>query len=196
MRRGLGLTLATLVVFVGAFPSATAIGSPPKAGIAKKKCKKHKKHSRKHRRKKCKPSLTKTPAPPSPSTVVRATLTWPQVGYDLDLHSYDAFGNHSGHVLRINYENGIPDASYRPDGQQSGPTLTETLTDRAFYTTDAARNRAFGYLVCFYGHVDGTLTLIDRSGAPHTIMLPDTGSGSAWVTLPGESIPFPEFNPC
>lgn len=157
-KRGLiGLViLAILATTISISASATASASG--GAVAKKKCKKP--HSAKKRCRKKK--RRKADAPNLP--VVRATLTWGNLGtsgVDVDLYAFDSNGNQAG-----NGSNTIPLSSL--SGDVSGPAGSETFID-ALFTPQAARDLSFG--VCYsagrLAHPSFTITYLTADGVIH-----------------------------
>jgi uncharacterized protein YfaP (DUF2135 family) len=178
-----GLTLSLSTAGAGAAGTGHA--------IAAKKCKKHKRSAASAKKKKCK---LKKVVLPAPGPMVRGTLTWSAGSAEIDLHAFDASGNHAGWDFNVNPPNGslvnnIPNARHNGDVGPSGGS--ETFTDDIFVVGGPA-NREFSYVACIYGSNTATFTGVAKTG--QTSSVPLTGPGSFSLTVPGGP-PIP-FNPC
>jgi hypothetical protein len=173
-----------------AVPSASA-GSGH-ASIAKKKCKKKGKKASASK-KKCK-KKKKVVALPGP--IVRGTITWDN-GAEVDLHAYDASGNHSGwvNVPTPGVVNNIPNATHSPDANGTTTGKTESFTDNIFVQGGAA-NRDFTFIGCFFDQAQtGTFVGINRLGQATTLPI-NTGANTEIVfAVPGGPAP-PATSPC
>jgi hypothetical protein len=173
----LGLTLALVTVTAG---QASAGHAASTHGIAGKKCKKHKKHKSAAAAKKHK-GCKKVHKLPLPGPLVRASLTW-GAGPEVDLHAFDASGNHAGWDNSVNGGNGgvvnnIPSAQHNGD---IGPTGgTESFTDD-IYVLGGPANREFSYVACLYDQPGGSYSA-DFSGV-------SKGGQSTNLTLTGPNI--------
>jgi hypothetical protein len=167
---GLAVTFATT--------SASSGASSGHAVAAKKKCKKkHKRSAAAAKKKKCKKKKTVAPpaAPLTRSAGTIASITW-DTPDEVDLHVFDASGNHDFYSLE---ESTIPDAmdidQEPPDG--GGP---ETFIDQQSPST-----RTFTYYVCLYSYDNEMQT----SGPVHVVAdITDPGGThrSIPITLDGE----------
>jgi hypothetical protein len=125
---------------------------------------------------------------PAPGPVVRATLSW-TASEQVDLHAFDASGNHSGWDYNVNPPDGslvnnIPNARHNGDIGPSGGT--ESFTDD-IYVLGGPSNREFSYIACLYATSGDPYTAAfsvvarDGTSASRTLDGPD-----AWVlTVPG-----------
>jgi hypothetical protein len=168
----LGLTLALATVSAG-HASNRGAGH----AVAAKKCKKKKKHSASSakKKKKCK----KVHRLPLPAPLTRATLTW-GAGHEVDLHAFDASGNHAGWAQTgpstFGVVNNIPNANHNGD---IGPTGgTESFTDN-IYVVGGPSNREFAYVACLYNFPDtndytATFTGVTKGGTTTTLTLQGT----------------------
>jgi hypothetical protein len=187
----LGL-FAVLALIVGlmAAPAASAGGST--ATIAKKKfkCKKGFKKVKVKGKRKCKkkpPVVVILPAP-----LVRGTLSWNEAE-EVDLHAYDAGGNHSGYVTPALQQN-IPNSTHSPDVNGVNGK-SETFTDNIFLA-GGTTNREFTYVGCFYGTVTGTFTGVASNGQVTTLPFSEGPADSSIVyQVPGGPAP-PVSDPC
>jgi hypothetical protein len=198
----LGVMALALAVIGSSGPAAASTG--PQA-VAAKKCKKR-------HRKRCKKRHQPQPAQ---GPLVRATLAWtdPQ---QVDLHVYDASGNHSGWSPATNtVVQGIPNATHSDDAGPGGPS--ESFTDNIFNTnpvnaiagrsygaseadvggsSNPYNNREFSYIVCFYGNgpIHATFTAVSAYGTNVWTNQPlDANPGEYYVLTPpgGPSTPPP-----
>ena len=166
----LGLTLA--------LETAGTAASAPGHAVAAKKCKK-----KKHRKKKCKKKIVL----PLPGPMVRGTLSW-TANTEMDLHAFDASGNHAGWVDPTGVVNNIPNATHNGDRGPGGPS--ESFTDNIF--VQGGSNREFAYVACIYGAGSATFTGTTATG--QTSSVPLTGPGDYTLTVPtSPSVP---SNPC
>jgi hypothetical protein len=151
--------IAVLGLSVCVATGAAAASGPGHAVAAKKKkCKKHRRSASSAKKKKCKRKLIPVTLP-APAPLVRGTLTWPSG--DVDLHAFDASGNHSGFELGpMTIVQGIPDSTHSPDAQSGG---SETFTDNIF-VVGGSTNREFAYAACFYANASATFTGVFRDG--------------------------------
>jgi hypothetical protein len=189
------LLALTLVVTAG---SAGAAGAGH-AVAAKKKCKfkKFKNTAATAKKKKCKkrrgPVPPVPPVLPAPAPLVRGTITW-SANVDVDLHAYDASGNHSGWVGPPpgGIVEGIPNATHSPDLGTAG---TETFTDN-IYVQGGPTNREFSFIVCFYGNTSATFTGVSASGTTSTIPVSGVDGTFAIFAVPGgPATPNPAVTP-
>jgi hypothetical protein len=193
-----GVAALALAVIGSSGPAAASTG---RAVIAKKCKKKRKKRCKKH-----------APAQPLPGPRSRATLSWtaPQ---QVDLHVYDASGNHSGWSPATNtVVQGIPNATHSGDAGPGGPS--ESFTDNIFNTnpvnaiagssrareadlggsSNPYHNREFSYIVCFYGNgpVLATFTAVSAYGTNVWTNQPlDANPGEWYVLTPPGGPPTP-----
>jgi hypothetical protein len=200
-RRWLAVGVAALALGVigTSVPAAASTGHP----VIAKKCKKK-------RKKRCKRHAPVPQAVPGPR--VRAILSWtdPQ---QVDLHVYDANGNHSGWSPATNtVVQGIPNATHSGDAGPGGPS--ESFTDNIFNTSpvnaiagssqvheadvggssNPYNNREFSYIVCFYGNapIHATFTAVSAYGTNVWTNQPlDGNPGEYYVLTPpgGPSTP-------
>jgi hypothetical protein len=191
-RRGvssaLGLLVAlTLVVGLMAVPSAGAGGGT--ASIAKKKCKKKGKKASSAKKKKCKKKkkVVLLPAP-----LVRGTITWNE-STEVDLHAYDAIGNHAGYVSPAVVQ-GIPNATH--SGDVNGVNgKSESFTDN-IYLKGGVANREFSFIGCFYGPATtGTFTGVTAAGVVTTLPINQAQNTEVFYQVPGGP-PAPVTDPC
>jgi hypothetical protein len=185
----LGLTLS-LSVAGGAAGFGHAVA-------AKKKCKKHKRSAAAAKKKKCK----KVHRVVLPAPLVRATLSW-SANNEVDLHAFDASGNHAGWDFNVNpptgsLVNNIPNARHGGDVGPGGPS--ETFTDDIF-VAGGLSNREFSYVACLYNFpsatdYNATFTGVAKTGQSTTISLagtPSDGTDVYTLTVPGgPAIPNP-----
>jgi hypothetical protein len=179
----LGLTLALVTVSAGN-ASARHAGH---AVAAKKKCKKKKHRSASvAKKKKCKKKHAAPPVTPvvTPAPLVRATLSW-TADDEVDLHVFDASGNHAGWVNPTGVVNNIPNARHNGDAGPGGPS--ETFTDDIF-VVGGPSNREFAYVACLYDGPDpdpygATFQGVTRDGG--TTTLPLDGPALYRITAPG-----------
>ena len=117
-----------------------------------------------------------------PAPLVRANLSW-SANVDVDLHAYDAGGNHSGWVGPApgGLVQGIPNAVHSPDLSTAG---SETFTDNV-YVQGGLANREFSYLACFYGDTPATFTGITARGVPSTLPLTGQAGTATVLSVPG-----------
>jgi hypothetical protein len=181
----LGLTLALATVAAG----QARAGRPGHAVAAKKKkCKKKgKKSAAAAKKKKCK--KVHRVVLPAPGPQVRATLAW-SANDQVDLHAFDASGNHAGWDYNVNPPDGslvnnIPNARHNGDIGPSGGT--ESFTDD-IYVVGGPSNREFSYIACLYASPSpsaytATFSLVARDGTNASRAL---DGPSVWVlTVPG-----------
>src|SRR5262249_14798111 len=185
-----GLVVALALAVVGS--SALAAASPGHAVYAKKKCKKKKRCKRRH------------PRQPVAVPQVRAIVPWPEP-QEVDLHVYDASGNHSGWSPATNtVVQGIPNATHSGDRGPGGPS--ESFTDNIFNTipinaiagrsyrarqadlggsSNPYNNREFSYIVCLYGNgpIHATFTAVGVDGANVWTNQPLNGTPGGWFVL-------------
>jgi hypothetical protein len=141
----LGLTLALVTVSAGQARAGHAVVAK------KKKCKKkHKRSAAAAKKKKCKKKVHHVVLP-APGPLVRATLSW-SADDQVDLHAFDASGNHAGWDYNVNPPDGtlvnnIPNARHNGDIGPSGGT--ESFTDDIF-VAGGPSNREFSYVACLY----------------------------------------------
>jgi hypothetical protein len=172
--RWVAIALAALLALTLAFAAESAGAAGTGQAVAAKKCKGAKK-------KKCKKKRLALPGP-----LVRGTVTWTS-NVDVDLHAYDASGNHSGVVgPPTNAQvQGIPSSVLSPDLGSAG---SETFTD-LIYQVGGIANREFSYIVCFYGTTSGTFTGVGRLGITSVLPLSGTLGSSDVLTVPGGPVP-------
>jgi hypothetical protein len=186
----LGLTLALVTVTAG---RANA-GEAGHAVVAKKKCKKKKHRSASSaKKKKCKKKMHRVVLP-APAPLVRGTLSWSSASSEIDLHAFDASGNHAGWDYTVNppggsLVNNIPNARHNGDVGPAGPS--ETFTDDIF-VPGGPSTREFGYVACIYGPDAATFTGVTSSGQSSSVSL--SGPDAISLTTSGGA-PIP-FNPC
>src|SRR4029077_9713503 len=170
----LGLTLSLSVGGAGA--------AGPGHAVAAKKCKKHKRSAAAAKKKKCK--KVKHVVLPAPGPLVRATLAW-SANDEVDLHAFDASGNHAGWNQALNsgsggVENLIPSAHHNGDIGPGGPS--ESFVDDIFQAGGPS-NREFSYVACLYatnpGDYTATFTGVTKTGVSSTLTL----DGPAFYTL-------------
>jgi hypothetical protein len=176
-RRWSVLALAAVLGLAVTFAATSASNaSSGDAVAAKKKCKKKHKSAASAKKKKCKkkkavvPPVT-TPTPPSNPTpsvpTTRASVTWDSDS-EVDLHVYDALGNHAFYD-----GNDIPDSEENDQSTDGGP---ETFIDHL-----SPSSRTFTFYVCLYSYGD-----TPTSGDIHVtsdITDPDGGHRSIEDTL-------------
>jgi hypothetical protein len=191
-RRWVLIALVALLGLAVTAVSSSAVASGPGRAIeAKKKCKKKHKRSAQSAKKKCK----KVRHVVLPAPLVRATLSW-SAGSEVDLHAYDASGNHAGFVATSpttgSVFQGIPSAHHSGDVGPGGPQ--ETFTDDIFVAGGVA-NREFSYIACLYDFPSATpysasFTGVTKTGQSSSVPL----SGPAAYTLTvagGPAVPSP-----
>jgi hypothetical protein len=179
-RRWVVIALVALLGLAVTAVSSSAVASGSGRAIeAKKKCKKKHKRSAGVAKQKCKKHHIVLPAP-----LVRATLSW-SAGSEVDLHAYDASGNHTGFVptgpTTGSVFQGIPNAHHSGDVGPGGPQ--ETFTDDIFVAGGPA-NREFSYIACLYDFPSATpytatFTGVTKTGQSSSVPL----SGPAAYTL-------------
>jgi hypothetical protein len=175
LRRLIAAAVSVLAVAVIGSPGVAAASSGSKA-VSAKKCAKHKRCQARG---------------PIQAPRERAVLLGmdPQ---DVDLHVYDANGNHSGWSAAAGgVVQGIPNASHSGDRDAAG---FESFTDIAFNV--GLSNREFSYVICFHGNgpTHAYLTVVDASGATLSTLAPLEGNpGESDVVTPpgGPSTPPP-----
>jgi hypothetical protein len=174
---------AALSLLLGLLVTPAASHAEGAASIAKKKCSKGKKASA-AKKKKCKKA--------HPAPLARGTITWSQP-VDVDLHAYDAGGNHSGWVGPPPgaIVQGIPSSSMSADASAGG---TETFTDNVF-VRHGLTNRDFSYILCFYGTASGTFTGVTRQGVASSLPFSGVLGQAVTFTLPGGPA-LPSTSPC
>jgi hypothetical protein len=189
----LGMTLALVTITT----SHARAGQPGHAVAAKKKCKKKKKKKKNSaspaKKKKCKKKLHRVVLP-APAPLVRGTLSWSPASDEIDLHAFDANGNHAGWDYNVNpplgsLVNNIPNARHNGDVGPAGPS--ETFTDDIF-VVGGPSNREFSYVACIYGPDDATFTGVTRTGQTSSLSL--SGPDAVSLTVAGGP-PIPS-NPC
>jgi hypothetical protein len=174
----LGLVVALATVSAGHASAGHAVA-------AKKKCKKkHKSAAGVAKKKKCKhhPQVQQVTLP-APAPIVRATLAW-TANDEVDLHAFDASGNHAGWV-NTGVVNNIPNAHHNGDIGPGGPS--ESFTDDIF-VIGGPSNREFSYIACLYDNPDtnpytATFVGVTKSGTSTT--LPLDGPAYYSITAPG-----------
>ena len=190
---GMTLTLVTITA------SDARSGLPGHAVAAKKKCKKKgKKSATAAKKKKCK--KVDHVVLPAPGPLVRAGLSWSTFN-EVDLHAYDASGNHSGWSQPGSsgtFQQGIPSAHH--SGDSGGPGGgTESFTDD-IYVAGGPSNREFSYIACLYeftatDNYNVTFTGVSKGGTTTTLTLegtPSDGADAYKLTVPGgPSVPNP-----
>jgi len=179
----LGLVLSLAVIGAG-----NASGRGTGHAVMAKKCKKKKKHSASSAKKKHKCKKVQHLVLPAPGPLVRATLSW-SAADEVDLHAFDASGNHAGWDRNANggiggVVNNIPSAHHNGDIGPGGPS--ETFTDDIF-ATGSASNREFAYVACLFNTVPGpyqaTFKGVTRDGTLTTLTF--DGPSIFKVTAPG-----------
>ena len=187
----LGVALMALVALTVSLGAGAASAGPGHAVTAKKKCKKAKKGAVSAKKKKCKRKkqpLTPVQLPPAPGPIVRATLSW-SADDEVDLHAFDASGNHSGWAqtgpTTFGVVQGIPNATHNGDAGPGGPS--ESFTDNIF-VAGGSTNREFAYVACLYngpalGSYSATFTEVSSDG--QTISVPLSGPTDAALTVTG-----------
>jgi hypothetical protein len=184
-RRWVLFALVALLGLTIAAGGTGAVASGPGHAISakKKKCKKAKKGAVSAKKKKCKKKLTQVPLP-SPGPLVRGTLSWSPGLVEVDLHAFDASGNHAGWDFNVDgVVNGIPNATHSGDVGAGGPS--ESFTDNIF-VMGGSTNREFSYVACIYGNSPtktATFTGVAANGQSSSVPL--TGSGDYSLTIPG-----------
>jgi hypothetical protein len=177
----LGLSLALVTV-------STSHASAGHAVAAKKKCKKKKHRSATSSKKKKKCKKVKRVVLPAPGPLARGTLSW-NANDEVDLHAFDASGNHAGWDYNVNppfgaLVNNIPNARHLGDVGGGGPA--ETFSDDIF-VRGGPSNREFSYVACLYddGDVPYTATFIGvtKTGFLSSVSL--DGPGFYTLTTPG-----------
>jgi len=185
-RNGLSASRWVVIALVALLGLAVmAAGSAPASGsshavVAKKKCKKHKRAAG-VAKKKCKKKKIVLPAP---APLVRGTLTWSggTSASEVDLHAFDASGNHTGWVNSTSgVVNGIPNAVH--SGDVGGASGTERFTDNIFVIGGPA-NREFSYVACVYSPAPGSVTFTGtaRNGQTSSVSV---GPGATSLTVAG-----------
>jgi hypothetical protein len=180
----LGLTLALVTVSAG-HANASVWHKAGATTAKKKKCKKKHRSAASAKKKKCKKKHAAPPVTPVvlPAPLVRATLSW-TADDEVDLHAFDASGNHAGWVNPTGVVNNIPNARHNGDAGPGGPS--ETFTDDIF-VVGGTSNREFAYVACLYddGDVpyDATFQGVTRDGG--TTTLPLDGPNIYRITAPG-----------
>jgi hypothetical protein len=174
----LGLTVALVTVNAGQARAGHAVA-------AKKKCKKKKHRSASAaKKKKCKKKVHRVVLPP-PGPVVRATLTW-SAPDEVDLHAFDASGNHAGWDNSIpGVVNNIPSAHHNGDVGPGGGT--ESFTDD-IYVVGGPSNREFSYVACLFDQPDpdpytATFAAVSKGGVNDSRTL--SGPGLWALSFPG-----------
>ncbi len=130
---------------------------------------------------------------PAPGPLVRATLSWSTFN-EVDLHAYDASGNHSGWSQPGSsgtFQQGIPSAHHSGDsgGLNGG---SESFTDD-FYLVGGPSNREVSYIACLYeftatDNYNVTFTGVSKGGTTTTLTLdgtPSDGADAYKLTVPG-----------
>jgi len=176
------IVLLALVALLGlavlAAGSSAAASSHGQAVEAKKKCKRHRRSAR--TAKKCKRKVVL----PAPAPLVRAKLTWSggTASSEVDLHAFDATGNHTGWVNPSSgVVNGIPNAVH--SGDVSGASGAETFTDNIFVIGGKA-NREFSYVACVYAPEASSVTFTGVASTGQVTTL-SVGPGETSFTAPG-----------
>ena len=190
----LAALLALTLAMTGGSAGATDAGN---AVAAKKKCKfkKFKNAAATAKKKKCRKRVPAPPPPaapvlPPPGPLVRATMSWTS-NVDVDLHAYDASGNHSGWTPG-GVVQGIPNAVHSGDVGTAG---SETFTDNIF-VRGGTTNREFSFIACFYGNTAATFIGVTSTGNSTTI--PVNGQAGDFVTFAvpgGPATPDPNVTP-
>lgn len=175
------LVLLLAIALVASVPAGSAAGTSGNNAVVakKKKCKKKKPHAAK--KKECKKKKKKKA---TPTSVVRATLTWTGAGSDdadLDLFVFDAQGARAG-----NGSDSIPASQLSPDVH--GRSGSETFTD-----LEPSQHRGFSYGVCYQVggsvHAPFTITFSIVNGQTHSLSR-DPGS-SFHYDFPADGVPIP-----
>lgn len=179
----IGVALVAVVALTVSLGAGAASAHPGHAVTAKKRCKKAKKGAVSAKKKKCKRKLTPVPVP-TPAPLVRGTLSWSPAPAEIDLHAFDASGNHTGWDFVANgVVQGIPNATHSGDVGKAGPS--ESFTDNIF-VVGGSTNREFSYVACIYGNsptTTATFTGVAANGQSSSVPL--TGSGDYSLTIPG-----------
>jgi hypothetical protein len=203
-RNGLSAQRWVVIALVGALglmvvaSGSNAVASGPGHAVTAKKCKKHKRSAAaSKKKKKCK--KVHHVVLPAPAPLVRGTLAFTNTSNnEVDLHAFDASGNHAGWDYNVNPPSGslvnnIPNARHNGDVGSGGPS--ETFTDDIF-VLGGPSNRQFSFVACLYGDNPGSYTAsftgVTAAGQSNTIPL--NGPGIYSLTVPGGP-PIP-FNPC
>ena len=161
----------------------TAVSATPGHAITAKKCKKKHRSAESAKKKKCKKRVVL----PLPGPMVRGTLSW-TANTEMDLHAFDASGNHAGWVDPTGVVNNIPNATHNGDRGPGGPS--ETFTDNIF--VQGGSNREFSYVACIYGSGDATFTGVTANGQASSVPL----SGPGFISLTTPTGPPVPYNPC
>jgi hypothetical protein len=167
--------LGLAVIAAGSAPASAS----SQAVAAKKKCKK-KRSASSSKKKKCKKKKIVLPAP---APLVRGKLDWSggTSASEVDLHAFDASGNHTGWVNPSGVVNGIPNAIH--SGDVGGASGTETFTDNIFVVGGPA-NREFSYVACVYSPepTSVTFTGVASNGQASSVTV---GGGQTALTVQG-----------
>jgi hypothetical protein len=176
------LALVALLGLAVAAGSGSASASGPGHAVMAKKCKKHKRSAAaSKKKKKCK--KVRHVVLPAPAPLVRATVSW-TANDEVDLHAFDANGNHAGWVDPTGVVNNIPSARHTGDAGPGGPS--ESFTDD-IYVVGGPSNREFAYAVCLYNQptvsaYTATFVGVTAGGTATTLTL--DGPGIYRVTAP------------
>jgi hypothetical protein len=167
---------------------AAAVGSGDGAVAAKKGCKKKGKKGAAAAKKKCKKKKKKKVVLPAPAPLVRGKLTWSGAAVDLDLHTFDAEGRHTGLGMTPgSIDASIPNTAFSGDDQNAAGGDTsglEQFTDNVFVQGGPA-NREFAYLACFYSSSSATFVGIARTGQVSTLPINANAGQGVAITIPG-----------
>jgi hypothetical protein len=178
----LGLTIALVTV------SASHASAGHAVAAKKFKCKKKKHRSATSSKKKKKCKKVKHVVLPAPGPVARGILAW-TANDEVDLHAFDASGNHAGWDYNVNppfgaLVNNIPNGRHLGDVGAGGPA--ETFSDDIF-VRGGPSNREFAYVACLYDDGDvpytATFTGATRTGFLSSVSL--DGPGVYTLTTPG-----------
>jgi len=202
VRRSAALLLA-LALIAALCATGVSAGQPGAAGAgaqsAKKKgCKKKKPKSaaaaKKKKCKKKKPAPVPAPAPGPSGPLVRASMTWEPANRDVDLHVFDASGNHAGTVI-LGPSESIPGTTHSYEVGAGGP--------ETFREDTAPGSRTLTFYACvqnlFIGAATATITaqITDPGGTTRTVNTTAT-SDNPWKQLavsPPSAAPFDPGDP-
>jgi hypothetical protein len=168
MSRNASSRWTMIVVAVLAFVTVFALAGASGGTAAAKPAKKCKKAKRAAVAKKCKKGKAKPAAPapvptvtlPPPGPMARMTISWSQT-VDVDLYAYDAQNRAAAADSKGGMvDDAIPDTSHSPNATAGG---SETFTDNTFVA--GGSNRAFGYLICFFGDASVNVSEVGPDGS-------------------------------
>jgi hypothetical protein len=194
----LGVALVALVALTVSLGAGAASAGPGHAVTSKKKCKKAKKGAASAKKKKCKHKKHATVTPPATTPsgpTTRASITWDTITAEVDLHTYDASGDHSGFAPPGGFAQEIPNAHGQDESTDGGP---DTFVDN-----ESPSTRTFTFYVCLHAaaglsgnNVHVTADITDPGGAHRSIPVTlndlgeekivtvSPGSGTAYVPVP------------